>query len=145
MDENRLSAAFAFERLRMELERPPFNRWIAGIPLGADIDTRETKIALRYRPEFSHHPSAPIFHGGILAALIDIAAHATVAVWHGAPTPTISLHVEYLSPATGDELCARGILRRLGRTISRADVEVTAGGRLVALGRGTFSTREGRE
>lgn len=130
------------ERLRRELERPPFNRWMGLVPLEADENRREILVSLPYRPEFSLHAVQPIVHGGVLASLIDIAGHAAVAVWHGSVTPTISLQVEYLAPAVGDPIQARGILRRLGRSIARADIEVTASGRLVALGRGSFSTRE---
>jgi acyl-coenzyme A thioesterase PaaI-like protein len=50
------------------------------------------------------------------------------------------LHVEYLRPALGDELRARGILRRMGRAVARVDVEVSAAGSLVALGRASYST-----
>jgi acyl-coenzyme A thioesterase PaaI-like protein len=76
---------------------------------------------------------------------VDIAGYATVAIWHEAPTPTTALHVEYLRPAVGNELLARGILRRMGRTIARADIEVSAADTLVALGRATYSTFEMRE
>lgn len=124
------------------MERPPFHSWLRPIPLSADEERREIAISLRYRPEFSHHPIESIFHGGVLAALVDLAGHAAVAVWHGPPTPTISLQIDYLRPVVGDDIEARGILRRLGRSISRADVEITAGGKLVALGRGTYSTLE---
>lgn len=96
-------------------------------------------MSLPFRREFSHHPKLPFVHGGIIAALVDIAGHAAVAVWQGHPVPTINLQIDYLAPAQGDEVVARGMLRKLGRNISRSDVEVTVGDKLVALGRGTFS------
>jgi acyl-coenzyme A thioesterase PaaI-like protein len=78
----------------------------------------------------------------MVASVIDIVAHAAVAVWHGGPAPTVTLQIDYLAPAIGPELHARGILRRMGRTVSRADAEISAGGKLVSIGRGTFSTKE---
>ena len=134
-----------FERLTNELQRPPFNSWIGARAVRADAQAREIEIMLPFRPEFSHHPAAPMFHGGIISALIDIAGYAAVAVCHGAPAPTISLNVQYLSPASAPELHARGILRSLGRSIAVADVEITAGRKAVALGRGTFHVGGGRE
>lgn len=135
-----MSSSPAIDRLRHELERPPFNRWLGAVALAADEEKHEIVVALRYRPELGYDPDEPIFHGGVLAALIDVAGYAAVAVWHGGATPTASLQVEYLAPAAGGEIRARGILRRLGRTLSRADVELTVNGTLVALGRGAFVT-----
>jgi uncharacterized protein (TIGR00369 family) len=129
-------------RLREEMDRPPFNRWLAPTAVAFDSAARSIEIYLPFRPEFSHDPARTCFHGGVLAALADIAGHAVVAVFHGAPTPTISLQLDYLEPATGDGVHARGILRKLGRGISRADVELRCGDRLVAIARGAFNSRE---
>jgi uncharacterized protein (TIGR00369 family) len=131
-------------RLNIELERPPFNAWLGVRAVKADAQTQEIQIVLPFRPEFSHHPTTHVFHGGIVSALIDIAGHAAVAVWHGAPAPTVSLHIEYLAPAQGPELSARGILRRLGRSLAFSDVEVTASDKKVALGRGIFHCKRSK-
>ncbi len=129
-------------RLQEELDRPPFNRWLELLPVAVDDEERTIEICLPYRPEFSHHPSQGIFHGGVLAALADVAGHAAVAVFHGRPAPTVTLQIDYLAPAVGETVVARGILRKLGRNLSRADVELRCGNRLIALARGTFSTQE---
>ena len=129
-------------RLQEELDRPPFNRWLAPVALSVDPEAGSIEVLLPYRPEFSHHPTEAIFHGGVLAALADVAGHAVVAVFHGKPTPTITLQIDYLAPAAGAAVHARGLLRKLGRSISRADVELRCGDRLVAIARGSFSTQE---
>ena len=98
-------------------------------------------LSLPFRPEFSFQPTEPCFHGGVIAAFADAAGHAAVAVFHGKPTPTITLQVDFLATAEGKALAARGILRKLGRSVSRADVELHCAGKLVAIARGTFSTR----
>ncbi len=56
-------------------------------------------------------------------------------------TPTIDLRIDYLRAADGGDLIARAKLLKAGRTIARVDVTVEdSKGRLVAVGRGTFST-----
>ena len=132
------------EQLRRQLQDPPFNRWLSPVAVNVDEAARELVVSLPFRPEFSYHPERSVFHGGVIASLVDLTAYAAVAIWHGGATPTITLQIDYLAPAIGHELVARGLLRKLGRSISRADVEVALDGKLVALGRGTFSTGETR-
>lgn len=129
------------ERLREEMDRPPFNRWLAPRAIGVDAQARTVSLSLPFRAELGFHPTEPCFHGGIIAALADAAGHAAVAVFHGRPTPTVTLQVDFLAPAKGEALEARGILRKLGRSVSRADVDLHCAGQLVAIARGTFSTR----
>jgi uncharacterized protein (TIGR00369 family) len=125
-------------RLSSELQRPPFNRWLGVRAIGVDEGRREAVVALPFRPEFSYDATRAVFHGGVVASLIDLTGYASAAIWSVGPTPTLSLQIDFLAPATGDELIARGIVRRSGRTVSRVDVEVTVAGELVALGRGAF-------
>lgn len=128
--------------LREQLRHPRHNLWMGATALSADRATQTIEIELRFRQEMSGQDDEMLFHGGILASLIDMTGHAAVAVWHGGgTTPTIGLQIEYLAPAIGERLTARGMLRRAGRSIACADVEVRAGERLVALGRGRFSTK----
>jgi uncharacterized protein (TIGR00369 family) len=129
-------------RLQEELDRPPFNQWLAAVPVAVDSEKRIIEVRLPFRSEFSHHPTQHVFHGGVLSALADVAGHAAVAVFHGSPTPTITLQIDYLAPAVGNVLFAKGILRKLGRSLSRSDVELVCGEKLVAIARGTFSTQE---
>ncbi len=130
----------AFDRLVAELKRPPFHSWLRPNAKSVDEERKEVEVTVAYRPELSHDAARRVFHGGIVATLVDIAGYAAVAIWQEAPTPTMALHVEFLRPAVGDELLARGILRRMGRSIARVDVEVSTAGALVALGRATYST-----
>ncbi len=102
-------------------------------------------VRMPFRPEFRRARDGDGYHGGILAALIDLTAHAAVAVQTGEVAPTVDLRVDYLRAAPGVTLRAVGRVLRLGGTLARADVEVWAGPEwLVATGRGTFQvqTRE---
>lgn len=136
-----LSDELLMERLTDEMERPAFNNWL-GVK-GVEITPEgEIHVLLPYRPEFGFDPSRSIFHGGIIASLIDIAGYAAVAIRSSAPTPTVTLTIDYLAPAIGDELLAKAQVRRSGRSLSRIDVDVYVGTRMVAMGRGVFSTKE---
>lgn len=134
------AVAAALGRLHEEMRRPPFNTWLGVEAVAADPVHREVTVAMTLRPEMCHDVDGRLAHGGIVASLIDVAGYATVSLWQDGPTPTIALQIDYLAPATGPVLRAQGRLRKLGRSLGRADVEVYSGDRLVALGRGSFST-----
>lgn len=134
------TAGEAFVRLEEEMRRPPFHAVLAPQAHEVDTETGEVVIRLAYRPEFSKDPVAGGYHGGVIAALIDLAGHAAVATHIGRPAPTIDLRIDYLRPAPGVTLLARARVLRAGRSVARADVDVVADGVTVAVGRGTFST-----
>jgi uncharacterized protein (TIGR00369 family) len=127
------------ERLKVEMARAPYHAFLAPDPVSVDEAAGEVNVLFRAKPEFRRAYDSDDWHGGVLAAMCDIAAHAAVAVRLGDMAPTIDLRVDYLAPARGD-LVARGKLLRLGRSIGRADVEITdPNGKLVAVGRAVFS------
>jgi uncharacterized protein (TIGR00369 family) len=135
------SADAALARLAEEMRRPPLHAFLAPRAHAVDPVSGEVVIRLPFRPEFGRDPVDVGYHGGVLAALIDLAGHAAVAVRIGKPAPTIDLRIDYLRPAPGVELEARARVLRAGRAIGRADVDVFANGVLVAVGRGSFSTQ----
>lgn len=127
------------ERLKVEMARAPYHAFLQPDPLSVDEAAGLVSILFRARPEFRRAHDSEDWHGGVIAALCDIAAHAAVAVRLGDMAPTIDLRIDYLAPARGD-LIAKGKLLRLGRSIGRADVEITdPSGKLVAVGRAVFS------
>jgi uncharacterized protein (TIGR00369 family) len=55
--------------------------------------------------------------------------------------PTIDLRIDYLRPSAGENLVESARLRQAGATLARVDVDIAdTQGRLIALGRGSFST-----
>jgi uncharacterized protein (TIGR00369 family) len=130
----------AFARLQEEMRHPPFHAFLR--PEAHEVDSASGDIVIRlpFRPEFGIDPVTVGYHGGVLAGLIDLAAHAAVAVQIGKPAPTINLRIDYLRPAPGVTLFARARVLCAGRSVARADVDVIADGKVVAVGRGTFST-----
>ncbi|MEU5519443.1 PaaI family thioesterase [Streptomyces sp. NPDC047860] len=133
--------AAALDRLETELARCPYHDFLLPQAVAADADEGTVVVRLPYRPEFRLARDSDFFHGGVLASLVDITAHAAVAVRTGRVSPTVDLRIDYLRAAAGGPLTARGKVLRAGRSVARADVEVLdASGALVAAGRGTFST-----
>lgn len=132
-------------RLQTEIERAPLHDFLQ---VAAESVAADGTVAVRmpFRAEFRRARHDDFYHGGILAALIDLTAHAAVAVQTGQVAPTIDPRVDYLRPAPGVALRSLGRVLRLGRSVARADVEVWAGPeRLVVAGRGTFQVVLGRE
>ena len=131
----------ALARLREEMERPPFHHVLRPEPIDADPDSGTVRIKLPFPHELARAKGDDAFHGGAIAALIDLAGHAAVAVKIGRMAPTIDLRIDYMRPAKGDALIAYAKLLNAGRTVARVDVDVRdTKDRTVALGRGTFST-----
>lgn len=117
--------------------------------LGVRVETAEAATgrvvaSLALRPELERAPGSGQFHGGAIAALVDIAGDMAVAMALGGGVPTIDLRLDYLRPALGDRLVATATVRKLGRTVALADVEVVdAQGRLCAIGRGCYAAKVG--
>jgi uncharacterized protein (TIGR00369 family) len=130
----------ALAQLEIEMARAPYHKFLDPRPVAADSESGTVTVSLKARPEFRRAEDSDDLHGGVIAALIDLTAHAAVAVRIGRPAPTVDLRIDYLRPAAGD-LMATGKLLRAGRSLARADVEVRdARDLLVAVGRGVFST-----
>ncbi|MFT4115390.1 PaaI family thioesterase [Bradyrhizobium sp.] len=132
------------ERLQFELAHPPYHAFLRPQAVSVDADNGVVEIRLPFRPEFQRVPDKPEYHGGVIAGLMDLTAHATVAVKIGKMAPNIDLRIDYLRGAAATDLHARGILRKRGRTLALVDVEVRDDqARLIAVARGTLSTSYG--
>jgi uncharacterized protein (TIGR00369 family) len=95
------------------------------------------ELVLPYAPNIATMDD--VVHGGAIASLLDTAGMA--AAWSDDVEPealagaTVSLHVDYLAAARGQDLLATATVARRGRSLSFVDVRVTEpGGRLVAKG-----------
>src|SRR5262245_24654332 len=98
--------ALDFAALERLVVSPPFHRWL-GVRLVA-LDEAAVEIALPWREEFVSHPKIRYTHGGILAALVDLAADYAIAAKLGRGVPTIDMRVDFHSAAKeGETLAAR--------------------------------------
>ena len=75
---------------------------------------------------------------------IDTVGDFAIGMMVGGGVPTINLRVDYLKPAVGDGITGTAQVRRAGRTVAVVDIDVfDEKGSLVAVGRGTYSSRSG--
>ena len=127
------------DELQTRLVANHFNEWMGLKIVGLDEDKIE--ITMTWREEMISNPKARVTHGGILGALVDVAADFMIAAKAGAPAPTVDMRVDYHRAAMPGDLKAVGRIVRLGGTFSTAEAEVFDGdGKMVASGRGLYFT-----
>lgn len=107
-----------------------------GIEL-AKLEPDRAELRLPFKDEVA--TMGDVVHGGAIASLIDTAGMA--AAWADDVEPealagaTVSLTVDYVAAARGQDLLATATVDRRGRSLAFTDVRVTEpGGRLVAKG-----------
>jgi uncharacterized protein (TIGR00369 family) len=117
----------------------PFHRWL-GVTLKS-LSERGVEILLPWREEFVSDPKVRYTHGGILAALIDLAGDYAIAAQLGRGVPTIDMRIDYHRTALPGPLVARANVIRIGGTLATAEAQVfDNNGMLVASGRGAYLT-----
>ncbi|HVP28294.1 MAG TPA: PaaI family thioesterase [Myxococcota bacterium] len=83
-----------------------------------------------------------LVHGGAIASLCDVAATgacwANAAIAPGSRGTTIGLSLSFLAGARGHDLVAEARVVQRGRSVCVAEVEVRAGGALVARATATY-------
>ena len=121
------------------LARGPFNKWLNFTVAKAGADGIELTAA--WREEWVVNPDRRYTHGGILGAIIDVAADYAIAAQLGRPVPTIDLRVDFHKAAMPGDITARARVVRMGSQYSTAEASLyDKDGALVASGRGTYFT-----
>ena len=132
-------AHFTLESLEQRLAVGPFNRWLGFKVVKLDESGLELKAT--WKEDWVVNPDRRYTHGGILAAIIDVAADYAIAVQLGRPVPTIDIRVDYHKAAMPGDLIAKAKVVRIGSQYSTAEAYVyDQEGALVASGRGTYYT-----
>lgn len=127
------------EKLQELITRGPFNKWLNFTVLRAGADGVEIRAA--WREEWVVNPDRRYTHGGILAAIIDVAADYAIAAQLGRPVPTIDIRVDYHKAALPGDLTAKARVVRMGSQYSTAEANLyDKEGALIASGRGTYFT-----
>ena len=127
------------EELQVRLVANHFNEWM-GLKIVA-LDEEKIEIMMSWREEMISNPKARVTHGGILGALVDVAADFMIAAKLGAPAPTVDMRVDYHRAAAPGDLKAVGRIVRVGGTFSTAEAEVFDDDeKMVASGRGLYYT-----
>ena len=126
-------------QLNERIRRAPYHQWL-GLRVVAAKEG-EIEMEVPWRPEFVVNPDAGYMHGGILATVVDLVADWALVTKLGRPFPTVDLRVDYHRAAMEGTLRATGRIVRLGSTFSTCEASVhDANGKLLASGRGTYST-----
>jgi uncharacterized protein (TIGR00369 family) len=127
------------EKVQALITRAPYHQWLGLQVIALTDDGIELKAT--WREEWVVNPERRYTHGGVLAALVDLAADWAMVKKTGRGVPTIDLRVDYHAAAMPGDLTARGKVIRLGGQFSCAEAQVfDAGGKLLASGRGTYFT-----
>jgi len=133
-------------RLRQVFEEHvPFNKVIGLRVESTDPDA--PKLRFDMRPDLIGNPRRQILHGGVISAVLDVAAgfaiHLAVSKSRDEQASdgqfpsigTIDLHVDYLRPGRGKYFIATGRVVRLGNRVAVAHMEMANdSGELIATG-----------
>jgi uncharacterized protein (TIGR00369 family) len=134
-----MSAELTLEQVQALVTRAPYHQWLGLTVIAVGDDSIELKAT--WREEWVVNTERGITHGGVLAALIDLAADWAMVKQTGRGVPTIDLRVDYHRPALRGDLTARGKIIRSGTQFATAEAQILdQGGRLIASGRGTYFT-----
>lgn len=139
MSESANTTRIGVEKIQQLITRGPFNQWLDFTVIKADGEGLE--VCAKWREEWVVNPDRRYTHGGILAAIVDVAADYAIAAELGRPVPTIDLRVDYHKAAMPGDLTAKARVVRMGSQYSTAETFVyDKDGALVASGRGTYFT-----
>jgi uncharacterized protein (TIGR00369 family) len=122
----------------------PFNK-VLGLKVHS-VDPAGPQLRFDMCPELIGNPRRQILHGGVISAVLDVAAgfaihlaaaknHGEAAEGHFPSIGTIDLRVDYLRPGRGNYFIATGRVVRLGNRVAVAHMDlVNDTGELIATG-----------
>jgi uncharacterized protein (TIGR00369 family) len=136
--------SLSVEQVQALFDASPFISWLGLKVLAVDPAKSEIQVRMPLRPELERRPGTRQFHGGPIASFIDVVGDFAIGMLVGGGVPTMNLRIDYLRPAIGEFVQGTGSIRRAGKTAAVIDVDVSDDqGRLVAVGRGTYSSQRG--
>jgi len=126
------------------LDGSPFIASLGLTVVGLDHAKGEIVMRMPLKPQFERRLGTRQFHGGPIAAFIDVVGDYAIGMLVGGGVPTINLRIDYLRPAIGEAITGTARVRRQGRTVALVDIDITdTEGKLVAVGRGTYAPQAG--
>ncbi|MFL5063622.1 MAG: PaaI family thioesterase [Xanthobacteraceae bacterium] len=134
-----MSDEWTVERVQEVVTRGPYHQWLGLKVMAVHDDGIE--LTATWREEWVVNPERRYTHGGVIAALIDLAADWALIRRVGRGVPTIDLRVDYHNAAMPGDLTARGRIVKFGSQFSTCEAQVfDQQGKLLASGRGTYYT-----
>ena len=129
----------AVEALQERITRGPYHQWLGLKVLSVEPDAVEVRAT--WREEWVANAERRHTHGGILAALVDLAADWALFSRLGRAVPTIDMRVDFHRAAAPGDLVAKGRVVKFGSQFAVCEAQVLdREGRLIASGRGTYFT-----
>src|SRR3989442_6217104 len=110
------------ERVQELIVRAPYHRWL-GLKVVAVSDDG-IELTAKWREEWVVNPERRYTHGGVLAALVDLAADWALVGKLGRAQPTIDMRVDYHRAAMPGDLVAKGRIVKLGKQFSTCEATV---------------------
>jgi len=136
-----MSEDITVERVQAMITRGPYHQWLGLKVIAVHDDGIE--LTATWREEWVVNPERRYTHGGVLAALVDLTADWAMIKKLGRPVPTVDLRVDYHSAAMPGDLVCRGKILKIGSQFSSSESSVfDTAGKLVASGRGTYSSAQ---
>ncbi|MFL5030807.1 MAG: PaaI family thioesterase [Xanthobacteraceae bacterium] len=134
-----MSDEWTVERVQEVVTRGAYHQWLGLKVMAVHDDGIE--LTATWREEWVVNPERRYTHGGVIAALIDLAADWALIRRVGRGVPTIDLRVDYHNAAMPGDLTARGRIVKFGSQFSTCEAQVfDQQGKLLASGRGTYYT-----
>lgn len=130
--------------VQKHLDASPFIAFCGLKVTALDLEAQTITMHAPLRPEFERGAGSGQWHGGPIASIIDTVGDFALSMLVGVGLPTINFRVDYLRPAINTGLSSTATVRRLGRSVGVADVDVfNDDGVLVAVGRGAYAIPTG--
>lgn len=108
-----------YATLARRIRVAPYHQWLAMELESADADG--VVIGIKWRDEMQSRTDPPIMHGGIVAALLDVAGLYAILAAGGTVRSTAYLHVDYHKSVPPGPVKVRSEAIRIGRALSVAD------------------------
>lgn len=130
--------------IQATFERSPFISTLGLTVEAVDYGAGALTVRMPMSEKVERRAGTKQFHGGPIAAFIDVVGDFAIGMLLGGGVPTINIRIDYLKPAVGDAITAVARVRRHGRTVTVVDIDVSdEKGALVAVGRGTYASQTG--
>lgn len=135
-----MSDEITIQSVQEMILRAPYHQWLGLSVL--ELDDNGIDIRATWREEWVVNVDRRYTHGGVLAALVDLAADWALVKRIGRGVPTVDMRVDYHAAAMPGDLIAKGRVIKAGGTLSVAEAHIyDLEDKLLASGRGTYFTK----
>ncbi len=136
-----MTKTLSAEEIQAMFDSSPFIAFMGLKVMNADLQKQEITVRSPMRAEFERRAGTKQWHGGPIASVIDTVGDFALGMMLGRGLPTVNFRVDYLRPAIDTDLIVTARVRRAGKSVGVADIDVfDEKGALLAVGRGTFAT-----